>query len=148
MKLLLGLAALATLAAAAPLTKERALAIMHQRHENMEGIGRSMRAAKQGLDAGNVAQVRGAAATINRLAGQTSGLFPAGTGPEAGKTHAKADIWARPQDFAAAMRQFRGAAVAFDRAARGNDLAALKLAHANVGKTCGSCHNRFRLNDD
>ena len=41
MKLLLGVAALATLTAAAPLTKERAQAIMHQRHENMEQIGRS-----------------------------------------------------------------------------------------------------------
>jgi cytochrome c556 len=147
-KLLLGLTALATLTAAAPLTKERALAIMHQRHENMEGIGRSMRAAKQGLDANNVAQVRGAAATINRLATQTSGLFPAGTGPDVGKTHAKADVWTRPQDFAAAMQQFRGAAAAFDQAARGNDIAAMTLAHGNLGKTCGSCHSRFRAKDD
>lgn len=148
MKILLGAAALATLTAAAPLTAERAQAIMHQRHENMEAIGKSMRAAKQGLDAGNVAQVRSAAATIDRLAGQTSGLFPAGTGPQAGKTHAKADIWARPQDFAAAMAQFRGAASAFNKAALGNDVAAMKLEHGNLGKTCGSCHERFRAKDD
>jgi cytochrome c556 len=146
--MLLGLAALATVAAAAPLTKDRALAVMHQRHENMEQIGRSMRAAKQGLDASNVAQVRTAAATINRLSAQTPSLFPAGTGPDVGKTHSRADIWAQPHAFAAAMQQFRGASIAFDRAARGNDAAAMKLAHANLGKTCGSCHDRFRTKDD
>ncbi|WP_114226700.1 MULTISPECIES: c-type cytochrome [Sphingomonas] len=148
MKLLLGLAALATLAAAAPLSKDNALALMHDRHENMGLIGKSMRAAKQGLDAGNVAQVRTAAATIDALSAKTAGMFPVGTGPDVGKTHAKPDIWAHPQDFAAAMRNFRTAAAGFNRAAQGSDVNAMKLAHANLGKTCGACHDRFRVKDD
>ncbi|URD61007.1 cytochrome c [Sphingomonas sp. KRR8] len=148
MKILLGLTALATVAAAAPLTKDRALGIMHQRHETMEQIGRSMRAAKQGIEANNVAQVRTAAATINKLAAQSAPLFPAGTGPEVGKTHAKADIWAQPQAFGEAMQNLRTAAAAFDRAARGSDVAAMKAAQGNLGKTCSSCHDRFRAKDD
>lgn len=148
MRIILALSALTVVAAAAPLTSERALALMHERHEQMGQIGKANRAAKQGLDSNNLPQVRAAAATIAAIAPQVANSFPAGTGPEVGKTHAKADIWQHPQDFAAAMRSFGTAAAAFDHAAQGSDVAAMKLAQANLGKTCGSCHERFRAKDD
>lgn len=129
---------------AAPLEKEQALALMKQRHEHYEEIGKAMRAAKKGLDAGDPQAVRAAAATIAKHAPNAEGWFPAGTGPDVGKTEAKAEIWQQPQQFAAGMRDFRDATAAFQNAAAGSDLAAMTAAHAKLGKTCKSCHDRFR----
>lgn len=132
---------------ATPLQKEQALALMEERHENYEKIGKAMRKAKQGLDSNDPESVRAAAATINELAPKAESWFPAGTGPEVGKTDAKAEIWQQPQQFAEGMKKFREAAAAFHQAALASDLAATKEAHANLGKTCKSCHDRFRLED-
>ena len=130
--------------AATPLQKEQALALMKERHENYEKIGKAMRAAKKGLDSGDTAAVQAAAATIHELAPKSESWFPAGTGPDVGKTDAKAEIWQQPQQFAAGMAEFRQAAAAFHQAAAGGDLTAMKTAHADLGKTCKSCHDRFR----
>lgn len=129
---------------AAPLQKEQALALMEQRHENYEQIGKAMRAAKKGLDGNDPAAVRTAAATINELAPKAESWFPAGTGPDIGKTEAKAEIWQQPEQFATGMKDFRAAALAFSQSASGNDIEEMRAAHANLGKTCKSCHDRFR----
>ncbi|MFC7537329.1 c-type cytochrome [Sphingomonas sp. GCM10030256] len=131
-------------APATPLQKEQALALMKERHENYEKIGKAMRAAKKGLDSGDAAAVKTAAATINELAPKAESWFPPGTGPDIGKTEAKSEIWKQPEQFAAGMRDFRQAAAAFQQAASGSDLSAMKAAHADLGKTCKSCHDRFR----
>ena len=129
---------------AAPLQKDQALALMKQRHENYEQIGKANRAAKKALETGDIAAVRTAAATIAELAPKAQSWFPAGTGPEVGKTDAKAEIWRQPEQFAIGMQDFRDAAAAFERAAQGDDIEAMKAAQANLGKTCKSCHERFR----
>ena len=129
---------------ATPLQKEQALALMKERHENYERIGKAMRAAKKGIDGNDLPAVRTAAATINELAPKAQSWFPQGTGPDVGKTDAKAEIWKQPEQFALAMRDLREAAAEFNHTAQGNDLAAIKAAHANLGKTCKSCHERFR----
>lgn len=132
---------------ATPLAKEAALEQMKARHDNYEQIGKAMRAAKQGLDRDDTAAVRTAAARINELAPQAETWFPAGTGPDVGKTEAKAEIWQQPEKFAAGMKDFRDSAAAFNQAAAGTDVNAMKTAHANLGKTCKSCHDQFRLDD-
>lgn len=132
---------------ATPLQKEQALALMEERHENYERIGKAMRAAKQGLNTNNLSAVREAAATINQLAPQAATWFPAGTGPDVGKTEARAEIWQQRADFDAGMANFRNAAAQFNQAAAGNDVNATKAAHADLGKTCKSCHDRFRAED-
>ena len=70
--------------------------------------------------------------------------FPPGTGPDVGKTEAKAEIWQKPEDFAAKAQGFREAAAAFETAARGSDLAAIRSAHSNLGKSCKACHDSYR----
>lgn len=132
---------------ATPLQKEQALALMKERHDNYERIGKAMRRAKQGLDSGNLEPVREAAATINDLAPKAESWFPVGTGPDVGKTEARAEIWQQPREFAAGMAEFRRAAAQFNQVAAGSDLSAIKAAHADLGKTCKSCHDRFRLED-
>jgi cytochrome c556 len=134
-------------AEATPLQKEQALALMKERHDNYEKIGKSMRAAKKGLDGNDPAAVRQAAATINELAPQAANWFPAGTGPDVGKTHAKAEIWQQHDKFKNGMADFRQAAAQFNEAAQGNDIEAMKAAHAKLGGTCKACHDQFKSKD-
>jgi cytochrome c556 len=95
-------------------------------------------------DSPDLAQVRQNAGVIATLAPQVQGWFPAGTGPDVGKTEAKAEIWQKPEDFAAKSRDFTQAAQAFQAAANGNDLAAIRAAHGNLGKSCKACHDLYR----
>ena len=133
-----------------PVEREQALQLMEQRHEGMEDIGDAMKLVSKQLktDSPDLARVREGAATIARLAPQVSGWFPPGTGPEIGKTHAKPAIWESPEDFAAKRNAFQDAAKAFDAAAQGSDLAAIRAAHGNLGKTCKACHDLYREKDD
>jgi cytochrome c556 len=131
---------------ATPLQKEQALALMEQRHENYEKIGDAMKGISRELKGENpdLARVRTEAATIAQLAPQVPSWFPAGTGQDVGKTDARDEIWQKPEDFAAKARGFREAAAAFNTAAQGSDLASIRSAHANLGKSCKACHDLYR----
>ena len=133
-------------AAAKPLSKEAALKLMHDRHEDMEKIGKAVKAARTQLNAAtpDMGIVRQSAATIVGYAPKIPSWFPAGTGPDVGKTMAKPEIWQKPQDFAARNREFLKAAMAFDAAAKSGDAAAAKARFADLGKTCKACHDPFR----
>ena len=131
-----------------PVEKTRALELMKERHEGYETIGKAMRAAKQAIDRGNAAAVKAPADQIAALAPQAIGWFPVGSGPDVGKTDAKAEIWQQRAEFDKGMTAFNAAAKLFQTAAAGGDLQAIKTAHANLGKTCGSCHDRFRTKED
>lgn len=133
---------------ATPLQKEQALALMKERHDNYERIGKSMRAVKKGLDSNDLASVRTEAATINELASKAPTWFAAGTGPDVGKTAAKAEIWQQREKFDAGMADFQQAAAAFHQAAQGSDVGAMTAAHAKLGGTCKACHDNFRAKDD
>lgn len=126
--------------------KDRAAAFMHERHEKYEAMGKAMKAASRELkgNSPDLAVVRKNAAIINAFAPQIPRLFPPGTGPDAGKTEAKAEIWQKPKDFMAKSAAFTAAAKAFNAAAQGNDLAAIRAAHGSMGKTCKACHDLYR----
>ncbi len=134
----------------AAVSGDEAKRIMNVRHEGMEEIGDAMKplAAAMKSDAPNLDIVRTHAATIARLAPEVSGWFPPGTGPDVGKTDAKAEIWQKPEDFAAKTRDFQQAAQAFNTAAQGSDVAAIKGAFGNLGKSCKACHDPYRAKDD
>ncbi len=133
-----------------PATKEAALKLMHDRHENMEDIGDATKAVGRTLKSNSpdLAVVREAAATYSRLAPHVTTWFPPGTGPDVGKTHAKPAIWEKPEDFAQKARAFQGAVTAFDAAARSGDLAAINTAFGDLGKSCKACHDPYRAKDD
>ncbi|WP_426267737.1 c-type cytochrome [Sphingomonas sp. LHG3443-2] len=135
-------------AADTPLEREAALAKMKERHEGYEKIGKAMRAAKQAIDKQDLNAVRASADQIATLAPQAIGWFPAGTGPDTGKTHAKAEIWQQKAEFDKGMTRFNEAAKVFQATTGGGDFGAIKEAQANLGKTCAACHDRFRLKDD
>jgi cytochrome c556 len=137
-------------AAGTPLEKEQALKVMHDRHENYEKIGDAMKVIGRELkgDSPDLAQVRQNADVIATLAPQVKTWFPQGTGPDVGKTDAKAEIWQKPDDFAAKARDFETAAAAFKTAAAGNDVAAIRAAQGNLGKSCKACHDLYREKND
>jgi len=145
-----GLENAAAQSAATPLEKAQALALMEERHENYEKIGDAMKVISRELKGDNpdLAAVRSGADTIATLAPRVPTWFPAGTGPDVGKTHARAEIWQKPEDFKAKAADLNTAALAFQAAARGNDVAAIKAAHADLGKSCKACHDLYRAKDD
>ncbi|HXH51890.1 MAG TPA: cytochrome c [Sphingomicrobium sp.] len=134
------------MANAAPLEREQALALMKQRHDNYERIGDAMKAITQQLrgNSPDLGRVREGAATIANLAPQVPTWFPAGTGPDVGKTEAKAEIWQDREDFDAKARDFNQAAQHFHAAAQGEDVAAIRAAQADLGAACKACHDRYR----
>ena len=129
-----------------PVAKDRAAAFMRERHEKYEAMGDAMKIVSRELkgDSPDLAAVRKNAAVIAAFAPQIPSLFPPGTGPEAGKTEAKAAIWQKPDDFLAKSTAFTAAARAFTAAAQGTDLAAIRAAHGTMGKTCKACHDLYR----
>ena len=136
--------------AGTPLEKQQALALMKERHENYERIGDAMKVISRELkgDTPDLAAVRQNAATINELAPRVPTWFPAGTGPDVGRTDALAEIWQKPEDFAAKVRDFQAAALAFNTAAQGTDVAPMRAAQGNLGKSCKACHDLYRAKDD
>jgi cytochrome c556 len=121
-------------------------AVMHARHEHYEEMGDAMKAIGTQLKSGSpdLAVVRRNAATIAQYGPQVLTWFPQGSGPEAGKTRAKAEIWSDPQTFRQRAESFSTAAVAFEAAARNGDLAEIRAAHGELGNSCKNCHDRFR----
>ena len=139
-------AASAVTPATTSVSKDAARRIMHERHEGMEAIGKATKAIKRQLDGSSpdLAVVRQSAGKIAQLSQKASDWFPAGTGPDVGKTGAKPEIWQTPEDFAAKMRDFQKAAQAFNSVAASTDVTPTKSAFADLGKSCKACHDKYR----
>lgn len=136
----------AAAAVAAPLSKQAALKIMHERHEGMEAVGKANKLLRREISSNtpNVAAIRRSATTMAALAAKSPGWFPQGTGPEMGKTGAKPEIWQKPADFAAKVRDFQAASKALHQAAARGDMAAIKAGYGKLGGTCKGCHDLYR----
>ena len=133
-------------AAAAPLSNDQALALMKERHEHMEAFGDATKKASNALKSSSpdVKAIRDSATRIEALAPRLLSWFPQGTGPEAGKTRAKAEIWQKPEDFALKAQDFGRAAKEFDVAAKRGDLGQINTTFDALGKTCKACHDLYR----
>lgn len=125
---------------------EQAKAIMEERHEGMEDIGDAFKAINAQLKGStpDVPAIQKDSATIATLAEKSATWFPPGTGPDVGKTRAKAEIWQKPEDFAAKDRAFLAATTAFRAAAESGDINAIKAQAGELGKACKACHDPYR----
>lgn len=133
---------------AVPLPKDRALQVMHVRHEGMEAIGDANKAVHRALGSSDIPTIRANAAKLAQLSQQASTWFPAGTGPDVGKTRAKPDIWQTSEDFAAKLRAFQTAARALQLAAGGNNVGPMNARFADLGGTCKACHDKYRAEEN
>jgi cytochrome c556 len=132
--------------AAGPVSGAQATKVMHERHEGMETIGKANKAIKRELGGSspNTTAILAGAAQIADLSRKASGWFPAGTGPDVGKTGAKPEIWQDPKDFSAKLHHFQAAASAFNQAAMSGDVNAIKAKFADLGGACKACHDKYR----
>ena len=128
------------------LTHDQALAVMKQRNDSMKALGNAAGNVGKSFQSGspdpNV--IKQAAAQIASLAPKIVSWFPAGTGPDVGKTRAKAEIWQKPGDFASKAHEFSQAANDFNAAAQSGDMNRIKMTFGAVGKSCKACHDLYR----
>lgn len=120
------------------------------RHDHYHQLGESFKVVRD-ESRGNkpdLAKVRTAAQFVGKAAAEQEKWFPAGSGPEAGKTQAKPEIWSKPAEFKAAMKLFSDAAPKLTAAADSGDAGAIRNAFGEVGKTCKNCHDQFRAKKD
>jgi cytochrome c556 len=117
------------------------------RQQNFKQMGRAQKAIGDQLkqSAPDVATIRANAGILVQSAGRVHGGFPRGTGPEAGvKTVALPIIWQQSSQFRGKANQLVGAARAFQRAAAGGNVNAIKAAFPAVGGACKGCHDTFK----
>jgi cytochrome c556 len=131
---------------AAPVSGAKAAAIMHERHEGMEALGKAMRNLHRQLESGSpdINLIRAQTSTMASAGGKIPGWFPAGTGPDVGKTRAKAEIWTQHDLFLRKAKDYAAAAQAVDAAARAGDLNKVMALHDDLDKACKGCHQPFR----
>ena len=136
----------AAAAVAAPLSKQAALRIMHERHEGMEAVGKANKLLRREITSGSpdLAAIRTASGDMAKLAARSAKWFPKGTGPEMGKTGAKPEIWQKSADFSAKVHDFQAASRALHQSAARGDMAAVKASYGKLGGTCKACHDPYR----
>lgn len=119
------------------------------RHDHYHELGDSFKVIRDQVktESPDVAAIKTAAKVVNDAAASQEKWFPAGSGPEAGKTQAKAEIWSKPAEFKTAIKAFGDAAPKLYAAANSGDVAAIKTAFADTGKTCKGCHETFRAEE-
>ena len=61
------------------------------------------------------------------------------------KSAARPEIWSNPKGFQEAADRLQGEVVKLASAARAKDEAGVKAAFPGVGKSCGACHDSFRV---
>ncbi|HEY0682730.1 MAG TPA: cytochrome c [Steroidobacter sp.] len=119
------------------------------RHDHYHELGDNFKVVRDQVrtDKPDLAAIKTAAKFVNDAAGEQEKWFPAGSGPEAGKTQALPEIWSKPAEFKAAMKMFSDAAPKLQTAANSGDVAAIKTAFGDVGKSCKNCHDKFRAEE-
>jgi cytochrome c556 len=120
------------------------------RQTHYKQMGKAMKATNDELkkDAPSVAAIQEHAATINKFAPQIQGWFPDGSGAEAGlKTRARAEIWAKPEEFRRAAANLVTAAAEYNAVAQSGDLTSIRAGVKTLGGTCKACHDKFRLEE-
>jgi cytochrome c556 len=120
------------------------------RHHHYHELGDAFKTVRDQTRAStpNMTKIQAAAHVIHEASIDQGRWFPAGTGPEAGKTRALAEIWTRPEDFKAAQKVFSDAAPKLLAAANASDLNAVKSTYGDLGKACKNCHDTFRSPED
>ncbi len=115
------------------------------RQAMMKSIGSHMGAIKAAIGAGDGKMVAAQAAAIAAMAPTLPLVFPKGSGPEAGKTKAKPNIWTEWDKFKGTTMTLQAEAVALVKVAATNDKAKMGAQFGKMAKMgCGGCHGPFR----
>jgi cytochrome c556 len=145
----LAVAAVMTLGIGATVAQAQdSAATIKQRQEHMKALGGAMSTIGKYIkkEGGTLDDVKKAAVVLNeRSRTDLWALFPTGTAAGVGESAARPEIWQKEADFktsAAAMRDASGQLL--QAAEAGNDQQ-IAQAFGGVGRSCGSCHDAFRV---
>jgi len=108
----------------------------------MKSNSKSAKAIKGAVKEGDFAAIEENAKKIEANAGNLVALFPEGS--TAKKSRAKAEIWQEWDDFKAKVNDLKNAARQLANAANAKDSEQVKVHSKALGKSCGSCHKRYR----
>lgn len=110
----------------------------------MKANGESMRVIKASVDAnGPAAPVAAEAAKV--AANMKAAAVHFVPGSEKGDTKAAPEIWTNLGDFQKLDNDSHAAALKLEASARGGDMKMVAADFGDLGKTCGACHNKYRL---
>ncbi len=129
---------LTSVASASPVTDRQAL---------MKDVGRSMGVLGPVMKGGKPFEAEAVQAALEQLKADAvkmdaDAMFPKGS--ESGDTAAAPKIWEDEAGFKAEIEKFRTAtAAAAD--AKPQDIDALRVAMKDVGASCGTCHQAYRV---
>ncbi|WP_284734704.1 c-type cytochrome [Sphingosinicella terrae] len=125
-------------------------AVMRARHEHYEEMGDAMKGLGRELKASSpsVETIQRHAALIAGYGPQILTWFPEGSGPEAGETRAKAEIWSDAATFRERAQAFEAVSARFNQTAQTGNLDAIRAGMGELGNACKNCHDRFRAPED
>lgn len=120
--------------------------IIHGRQGGMMLSGAAMGSIKAAIDAGQAPSTqRFSTRALSRWAHAVPGLFPEGSGPEAGvQTNARPEIWTDRAGFEAKAADYAAAADRLAELAQGEDAAAFSAQWTAVRASCQSCHDAYK----
>ena len=124
--------------------------IIKIRQQGLKDMGAAAKVIRDELKGTpDVAKIQAASAKIQQAADDIAHWFPSGSGAEAGvKTAAKPEIWSDPEGFMAARKALVEQSAKLADAAKAGDAEAIGANFKGVGKSCGGCHEKFRVKED
>ncbi len=117
--------------------------VLHLMGWNMAPLG----AMARGRIEFDAARVETNAARLQALTGMMTDAFAADTRGNAVTTEALDLIWEQPDDFAAKIEAAIDASNRLVDVAATGDEGAMREAIGNLGSSCGSCHDDYRVDD-
>lgn len=132
----------------APLLAASPAETIAARQANYKKMGAAMKLIKDELaGSADKAKMTGAAKAIATTARAQLRLFPAGTGPDAGKTDALPGIWSQRAAFDGHAKKLIVEADKLVAVAGRAPAATVEAQFKLVGGTCGGCHKQFRADN-
>ncbi len=90
------------------------------------------------------AQFAKMAETVHYMSTLTADGFPKGSDEMAGPTHAKDDVWSKPEEFKKDMVAFQKSSEALVVAAKTGDMSVIGPKFKDTAGSCKKCHDGFR----
>lgn len=137
-------AALMTVSLAAPAAMASDEGEIKYRKSVMKAVGGHMGGIAGILkgETANTANLQFHTDNMLELSGMIDTVFPKGS--DFGDTTILPKVWEKPDEFAAAIKQFQDAAKGMAAAGKSGDMAQVGKAMGTLGKACKNCHENFR----
>lgn len=137
---------IAALATGAAVAHEGAMGVIAERMSVMKEMALSMRTVGEmlnGREAFDADSAKASVAALHQNCHQARAQFSSGTTDRASR--ASSAVWEKPNEFKTEMDQFDAAVKALVAASEAGNLDGMRGPFEDVGRSCSSCHERFRL---